>query len=220
VVVGKRTELLLRSGSSKEARKLLHDTGLHDELEAAIAAVQAFHSQDRYAETLPLLEKLAEKHHQVVEPVFLLGAAFERSGETTRAATAFEQALAVDPDHAPTLNYLGYMWADRGERLDHALALVERAVSLEPNNGAYVDSLGWVLYRLGRFGEAREHLERAARLVPGDPVIFEHLGDVYVALGDRQKAADSYRRALDRADEGSDLDPHEVRRKLDRLGDR
>ena len=104
--------------------------------------------------------------------------------------------LAIDPDDGRTLNYLGYMWADRGENLDQALELIQRAVALEPNNGAYVDSLGWVYYRLGRYSEARHHLEEAARLMPSDATILEHLGDLYVALEIPDKARETYRRAL------------------------
>ena len=114
------------------------------------------------------------------------------------------------------MNYLGYMWADLGVRLERALELVQKAVELDPDNGAYVDSLGWAHYRLGHLAQAREHLERAARLAPGDATIYEHLGDVYAALGDEVKAAEFYRRALQVADQDEENVPG-VRRKLDQL---
>ena len=94
------------------------------------------------------------------------------------------------------MNYLGYMWADNGENLEQALELVRRAVALEPDNGAYVDSLGWALFRLGEFEAARSQLERAQQLVPEDSTILEHLGDVYVALGDTRRAREVYENAL------------------------
>ena len=92
--------------------------------------------------------------------------------------------LTLQPENSHALNYLGYMWADNGENLEQALELIRRAVDLDPNNGAFVDSLGWALFRLGEFEQARRHLERANQLVPRDSTILEHLGDVYVALGD------------------------------------
>ena len=91
--------------------------------------------------------------------------------------------------------------------------LIERAVALEPRNGAYLDSLGWAYYQLARYEEAREPLETAAVLVPDDPTILEHMGDLYLALADREKAMQLYRRAMDAGVE----DVAELRAKLARL---
>ena len=123
--------------------------------------------------------------------------------------------LALDGDFAPALNYLGYMWAEQGENLDEALIMVQRAVSLEPNNGAYLDSLGWAYFRIGRYDSAREHLERAADLVGDDAVVFEHLGDLYLASGDPGQAEIAYRKALELGGENRS----EVQRKLIELTD-
>jgi Flp pilus assembly protein TadD len=142
-----------------------------------------------------------------------MGVASERLARHADAEAAFRRVLELDPDDDRTLNYLGYMWADRGENLEQALALIQRAVALEPENGAYVDSLGWVYYRLGRLSEARHHLEEAARLVPEDATILEHLGDLYVALEIPEKARELYRRALAIDDENVEG----LRRKLARL---
>jgi Flp pilus assembly protein TadD len=145
--------------------------------------------------------------------VFSLGVANERLGRFPEAEQAFQRALVIDPEDGRTLNYLGYMWADRGENLEQALELIQRAVALEPDNGAYVDSLGWVYYRLGRLNEARHHLEEAARLMPEDATILEHLGDLYVALEIPDKARELYRRALAIDDDNVEG----LRRKLARL---
>lgn len=220
LAAGKRTELLLRAGEEGRARRLLRSLEHSGEPEETLAAVRAFHSQQRYEETVPVLGALAAAHPSV-ETYFLLGAAEERTGDAPGAAATFLRLLEMQPDHAPALNYLGYMWADRGENLDRALEMVEKAVEIDPHNGAYIDSLGWVQYRLGKYAEAREHLEEAARLVPGDPVVYEHLGDVYTALGERGKAAEFYRRALQVAAEAGDqdVDLKMVRRKLEQLSD-
>lgn len=215
----KRIELLLRSGDEGRARRLMRASRRGD-LEVGLAAVQGFQADRRYEETLSVLEELTQRHPDSLEAHFLLGVARERSGAADRAAASFLRVLEINPEHDPTLNYLGYMWADRGEHLERALELVQRAVALDPHNGAYIDSLGWAYYRLGQYPEAREHLERAVQLAPGDPVVYEHLGDVYVALGENGKAAELYRRALQTAaDDGTDQDQDlgAVQRKLDEL---
>jgi Flp pilus assembly protein TadD len=104
------------------------------------------------------------------------------------------------------------MWIESGVKLDRAVDMVRQAVELDPDNGAYIDSLGWGYYQLGRYEEAREALERASRLVQ-DPTIYEHLGDVYAALGERTEARRAYRRAM--ALEADD--PDAVARKLSEL---
>ena len=124
------------------------------------------------------------------------GIAFERSKQWPRAEADFQRALQLSPDQPLVLNYLGYSWVDRGERLDEARRMIERAVELRPNDGFIVDSLGWVLYRLGRFEEAAVRLERAVELQPDDPVINDHLGDAYWRVGRRVEARFQWERSL------------------------
>lgn len=94
------------------------------------------------------------------------------------------------------MNYLGYMWVDRGERLAEGLALIERAAALRPNSGAIIDSLGWAYYRAGDYERALEQIERAIVLEPADATLNDHLGDVYWRLGRRTEARFQWRRAL------------------------
>jgi tetratricopeptide (TPR) repeat protein len=138
----------------------------------------------------------------------------ERTGRRDEAVGTFRRLIGNQPDFAPALNYLGYMWAEKGENLPEALELVQKAVALDPHNGAYVDSLGWTHFQLGQYEEARGYLERAALLLPDDAVIFEHLGDLYVALGRLEMAEQVYRRSLDLGEDNADG----VRRKLEGLG--
>ncbi len=107
------------------------------------------------------------------------------------------RALEIAPEEPTTLNYLGYSWAERGENLEDAFKLSEKAVALVPNSGAIVDSLGWAHYQLGRYDEALGHLEKAASLEPADPTITDHLGDVYARLGRDVEAEFQWRRALE-----------------------
>jgi tetratricopeptide (TPR) repeat protein len=129
--------------------------------------------------------------------LFALGSAYERQGRFEDAVNSFNEIIVLDSIHAPSLNYLGYMLADRGVQLQYALELLERALALSPDNGAYVDSYAWVQYRLGKLDVALAELKKAAGLLQDDPTIYEHLGDVYRALGNEQEAVQNYRRSLE-----------------------
>ncbi len=128
------------------------------------------------------------------EPGFALdlGGCRERGGNVDGAVSAGREALRLAPGWAPAQNFLGYILADHGRELSEARGLIERALEQDPLNGAYVDSFGWVLYRLGRLSEARTQLERAVRLTDGDPVVREHLGDVYLDLRMTAQAREQY----------------------------
>jgi tetratricopeptide (TPR) repeat protein len=127
---------------------------------------------------------------------FDLAVVRERQGNVATAETAVRDVLRREPDNPSALNFLGYMWADHSLHLDEAVELVQRALTAEPDNGAYLDSLGWAYFRLGRLDEARPLLERAVALTRGDPVVREHLGDVYKSLNLNGLARDQYRLAL------------------------
>ncbi|MBC6440925.1 MAG: tetratricopeptide repeat protein [Rhodospirillales bacterium] len=127
---------------------------------------------------------------------YVRGIALERSGDWDRAERDFIAALEVEPEHPFILNYLGYTWVDRGEHLDEALDMIERAVEQRPTDGFIIDSLGWAYYRLGRYEEAVVQLERAVEYEPGDPVINDHLGDAFWKVGRFAEARFQWRRAL------------------------
>ncbi|MEE3317379.1 MAG: tetratricopeptide repeat protein, partial [Pseudomonadota bacterium] len=144
--------------------------------------------------------------------------AHERLGNWDKAEPDFLHALDLEPDQPRVLNYLGYSYVEKQEKLDTALDMIERAVAARPDDGYIVDSLGWVLYRLGRYEEAVPHMERAVELMPVDPVVNDHLGDVLWAVGRKVEAEFQWKRALsfvDPDDVPTDLDPDRVRRKLD-----
>lgn len=131
-------------------------------------------------------------------------AALIELGDWESAETDLERAVEIAPEEPNALNYLGYSWAERGVNLDEAFRLIEKAVSLRPDSGAIVDSLGWAHYQLGQYEESLVNLEKAAALEPSDPTITEHLGDVYWRLGRRIEARYQWRRSLE-------LDPDAVR---------
>lgn len=128
--------------------------------------------------------------------LYARGIALERSKEWARAEADFLQALKFEPDQPYVLNYLGYSWVEQGRNLQQAEMMIRKAVEARPNDGYIVDSLGWVLFRLGRPAEAVPHLERAVELRPEDPVINDHLGDTYWQVGRQREARFQWRAAL------------------------
>ena len=154
-------------------------------------------SRDAYMASLALGRDTGGLHRS-------LGVSLERLGETQAAETHLLRAIEIDPGDAYALNYLGYWWADEGRKLDQAIAMIERAVSHRPSSGFFVDSLGWVHYKLGDPARAVGYLERATELEPSDPEITGHLGDVYWALGRREEAMFKWRLALTLSDDAEE----------------
>jgi tetratricopeptide (TPR) repeat protein len=127
---------------------------------------------------------------------FNLGTAYDKLDRFDEVVKAMEQALELDPEHADALNYLGYSYADRGINAEEAVSLTQQAVTLRPHNGYYVDSLGWALYKVGRIEEALEMMQRAVSLVPDDPVIYEHLGEIFLLREEHEKAREAWIHSL------------------------
>ncbi len=149
-----------------------------------------------------------EAMHRVVEldpgsdrVHFALGALYDESKDKDKTIEYMQKAIELNPDYAAALNYLGYTYADMGVELDRAEGLIIRALEIAPNDGFYIDSLGWVYYQKGDYRRAIEQLEKAVHLVVDDPVIIEHLGDAYLKDGQQAKALRSYRDALKAASE-------------------
>ncbi len=167
-----------------------------------------------YDEAIALLEMPQVNHWPVF---FARGISHERTDEWSDAEADFRKALELRPDQPQVLNYLGYSFVEMRINLDEALDMIERAVAAEPDSGYITDSLGWVLYRLGRYEEAVVHMERAVELMPVDPVINDHLGDVYWAVGREREAEFQWHRALSFIDpeETTEADPDRIRRKLE-----
>ncbi len=157
-------------------------------------------------------ETMSTTDEEKVGVLFMRGAMYERMKKYDASEAAFRKVLELDPENAGTLNYLGYMLADRGVRLDEAYQMIKKAVDLEPNNGAYLDSLGWVYFRQGKLQEAQDQLQRAIDHMADDPTVHDHLGDVYFKLGKTREAIAQWQASL-KASQGvaqSDSDPEEV----------
>ena len=142
-------------------------------------------------------EQLSVKPEDKEYVAFLRGSTYERQKKYDEAEAEFRKVLAAEPQSAVTLNYLGYMNADRGVRLEESLNYIKQAVSLEPGNGAYLDSLGWAYFRLGKYDLAEENLNKASQHMGSDPSVQEHLGDLYQKTGRLKLAAAHWERALE-----------------------
>ena len=157
----------------------------------------------RYKEAEDALNAAAEKSTKAEDKAyvyFLRGDLYQRQKMFDQAETEFRKVLSstspTDPSNASTLNYLGYMNADRGVKLDESLNYIKQALTFEPNNGAYLDSLGWAYFKLGKFDLAEESLTKAAVHMGSDPTVQEHLGDLYQKTGRLKQAAAHWDRAV------------------------
>ncbi len=133
---------------------------------------------DEEAKAIDQMEKLSTNKEEKQAAWFARGAMYEKAKKEGPAEAEFRKILAENPDRPDVLNYLGYMFADRNMHLNEALDMIQKAVAAEPGNGAYLDSLGWVLYKLNRLPEAEENLRKAVESTPRDATVHDHLGDV------------------------------------------
>ncbi|MCC7273584.1 MAG: tetratricopeptide repeat protein [Alphaproteobacteria bacterium] len=184
-----------------------------DRAEAALRLGDILRARSRFAEAveaydvgLARVPVIDQRHWSAL---YSRGIALERAKIWDRAEADFLKALELQPEQPYVLNYLAYSWVDRGLNLDRSLAMLRRAVELRPEDGYIVDSLGWVMYRLGRFEEATRELERAVELRPLDPVINDHLGDAYWRTGRRTEARVQWQRALTLQPEADQVKPIE-----------
>lgn len=128
---------------------------------------------------------------------FWYAVAAERDGNLDLAADLFEKHLTLTPNNPIALNYLAYLWADRNMRLDTALEYVNRALKVEPKNAAFLDTRGWIHFRASRFEDALKDIQRAWKLMPGDPTVADHLGDVLQALNREAEAVEFWKKSLE-----------------------
>ena len=207
-------EALRQSGKGDEGTALLSDALARrpDDVASYTALAEFETARQRYDAALAVLARAAEKFPGDISVSFVAGSVYERQKRFADAEQKFRDVLAKDPLHAPTLNYLGYMLADRGERLDEAVGYIKRALAADPYNGAYFDSLGWAYFRQNKLDLADENLSKAAAQRGRDSAIQEHYGDVLFKLGRYQDAASAWQRALD--GDGEQIDRGAIDKKL------
>src|SRR6185312_857594 len=219
-----RASLLADLGKTQEAvaeaKKLID--GTHDR-EAYMTLSEIYEKAKDWtgmAKALDQAESLSKTTDEKENVYFMRGTMLERQKQYDAAEAEFRKVLKIAPDNTSAMNYLGYMLADRNVRLPEAKDLIAKAVQLEPNNYAYLDSLGWVYFRLNDFPEAEQNLRRALDLQGNDPTVHDHLGDVYFHQGKLHEAIAQWQLSLKYSSSGaqSDVDQDElakVHKKLD-----
>ena len=188
--------VLLDAGDDEGALTLAVANAQSGDLRATRTLADMYRSLGRYDDAEPLYGRLIERQPGDWRLYFARGAARERLGRWPEAEADFQEALRLSPDQPDVLNYLGYSWVDRGDRVQEGMTLIQRALELRPLSGAIIDSLGWAYYRLGDYPRALDLLERAVELEPADPTLNDHLGDVYWRMGRRIEARFQWERAL------------------------
>lgn len=170
-----------------------------NEREVWITLAQVYERARRFPEALQAVmqaERLSHRKEEKEFIYFLWGSILERQKKSDEAEQQFRKALAINPDSAMTLNYLGYMLADRGVRLDESVKFISRALEIDPGNGAYLDSLGWAYFKQNRLDLAEQYLLKAVQRISRDSTIRDHLGDLYFKTGRIREALLEWQAAL------------------------
>ena len=173
--------------------------GNADDREIYVNLATIYNRLKRWQDAEAALDKanqLSTKKEDKENIAFLRAASLERQKKYDQAEETFRKILVTNPNNPAVLNYLGYMFADKGTRLDEALGMIKKAVDLDPANGAYLDSLGWAYFKLGKYDLAEDNLTKASQHMGTDPTVQEHLGDLYQKTGRLKLAAAHWERAL------------------------
>jgi len=213
IAIGQNMEIL---GQGAEAVSYLEKLQKErpDDVEVVMALGNVQRSRKQFAEAAETYSKAIqlvgtpERSHWIL--FFYRGTSYERAKAWDKAEADLKKAMELVPDSLPAgkaqvLNYLAYSWVDRGQNIDEAFKMLQRAVELAPRDGMVIDSLGWAYFRLGRYDDAVRELEKAVDLKAGDPVINDHLGDAYWKAGRKLEAKFQWNHAKDSNPEHEDL---------------
>lgn len=157
--------------------------------------------QKRAEEAQKIYKLIVDLSPDDPEARFYLASVYNNLGKDDLAEQELKKALELNPQYHQALNFLGYLYVEENRDLDRAGEMIDKALEMQPDNGAYIDSLGWFYFKKGKFQEAKDKLEQASTLLE-DPVIYDHLGDVYQKLNDVENAKLNWRKSLE-------LDPNQ-----------
>ena len=215
-LAGLEADALRETGQGVQAKALLEDLVKKNPKDVKVIDDLAdfYQRMHQFGEAEATLRKALVIEPKSLRTLFELGASLERQKKSEEAEGIFRKALDVQPDSAPVLNYLGYMNAERGVKLDEALSMIERAVTIDQENGAYQDSLGYALMRLDRVDQAEAHFQKALLSQGQNAVVLDHFGDLLEKKGKTAEAVQYWKKALDGEDAEGELDRARVERKM------
>ena len=207
-------DLVSQTGKPDEGIQTLQKlaAGSEPDLELLSAMAGIYEGARRFNEAQAILDKALQQFPDEKDIYFLQGALHERQKNYPEAERAFRKALELDQNNPSVLNYLGYMLADRGLKLDEALNMVQKAVESDPINGAFLDSLGWVYYKMDRLDLAEQYLKRAIIFAANNATMHDHLGDLYFKRGEFREAEASWIKGLQFADDPDEAE--QIKKKL------
>jgi tetratricopeptide (TPR) repeat protein len=209
-----RAQALLKAGNSADANKLLEDNVAKqpENREYVVGLADLYADQKRTADAVRMLEQARKTFGDDQALTMRMANVYEAAGQLDAAEQELRKLVSADPLDADALNSLSYMFAERGVRLDEAIELAERALKIEPGNPAYLDTLGWALFKHGRIADAEEPLRKAAMSLTGNSVIQDHHGDVLSSRGRTAEAIAAWQRAL--AGDGEQIDRAAIEKKI------
>lgn len=205
---------LSHSGERPRALSMLEDAvkARPDQVESYLTLADLYGQAGRVDEGVRLLDQAAQHFPDDISVPFRRGAMLAEAKRDAAAEQAFKVVIEREPDNADALNYLGYMLADRSQRLDEAIRLIAHAVDLDADNPSYADSFGWAYFKRGDFAQAEKHLTRAAGALPLNSVVQDHFGDLLAHLGRYRDAVGAWTKALD--GDAEDIDRPAIERKI------
>jgi tetratricopeptide (TPR) repeat protein len=210
-------DVIAEKGRVDEGIKALQQLqkGNDDDLDVLSAEVSLYERAKKFDQAQNVLNITIQRFPQEEGVYFLQGSVYEKQKKYNEAEKAFRKALELQKDDPAVLNYLGYMFADRGVHLEEAESMVEKAVKSDPTNGAYLDSMGWVYFKQNRLNLAEEYLKKAIIFVNSDSSIHDHMGDLYFKTKRYDDARNEWNKSIQLSTEQDETD--KVKKKLDEL---
>jgi tetratricopeptide (TPR) repeat protein len=207
-------QALRRGGKADQGISVLEEAlkAHSDEPSAYVALAEMYSEADRGTQAVKVLEDAQTKFPSDVTVSFQLGAVLDKQKRFADAEAIFKKVIEQDPENAAALNYLGYMLAERGERLDESVGLLKKALAIDPENGSFLDSLGWAYFKADKLALAEDNLRRAADQLKTNSVIQDHYGEVLFKLGRYDEAIAAWTRAL--AGDGDSIDRADIDKKI------
>ena len=167
-----------------------------DKIQLYLMLSSIYETKKQYKNAIEVIRNGLKQDDKDIDLIFRLGVLLDKSGDRASCIEQMKIILEIKPDHADSLNYIGYSYAEQGMKLDEALGMIQKAMKLKPNSGYIIDSLGWVYFQKGMYNKAIQHLEKAVKLTPNDPMINEHLGDANFKMKKYKDALEYYKKSL------------------------